>query len=184
MKKQVLLLGALVCTLAATAQDVIVKKSGAEIKTKVLEITDSHIKYRLFSSLNGPIYNVKKSDVSKIRYEEGRTEEFQGESIGDMYSRGANDAARFYFAYREAGNGTLATSIFLTPLIALIPAIAASTTMPSDYRLNCPYPELMNNPEYARGYREKAKSIKSSRVWVNWFAGLLTSAVLVAAVQQ
>lgn len=138
----------------------------------------------MFSSLNGPIYNIKKTDVLKIRYEEGRIEEFLGESIGDMYSRGANDADRFYFAYREAGNGVLATSVFLTPIIGLIPAIATSTTVPSDFKLNCPYPELMKNPEYARGYREKAKSIKSSRVWINWFAGLLTSAVLVAASQQ
>src|SRR5208283_4547211 len=53
------------------AQDVIVLKSGDEIKSKVLEITPTEIKYKKFDNLEGPTIVIVKSDVFMIKYANG-----------------------------------------------------------------------------------------------------------------
>ncbi len=60
----------------AHAQDVIVKNDQSRISSKVVEITDEHIKYRLFDFLDGPLYNIRKTEVALIVYEQGRREQF------------------------------------------------------------------------------------------------------------
>jgi hypothetical protein len=62
------------------AQDIIIKKKGKDIKAKVLEITQTIIKYKRFDNLNGPIYIIPKIDVYTIRYKNGRTISFDGNS--------------------------------------------------------------------------------------------------------
>ncbi len=58
----------------AHAQDVIVKNDGSTITSKVTEITNSEIKYKKFSNLNGPIYTIGKNEVNYINYENGERE--------------------------------------------------------------------------------------------------------------
>lgn len=59
------------------AQDVIVKRDGTEIKSKVIEISDLTLKYRLFQDSDGPIRNINKSDVFMIIYQNGTRENFE-----------------------------------------------------------------------------------------------------------
>jgi len=61
---------------SSMAQDVILKKDGSEISTKVLEITDQQIKYKDFDFQSGPIRNINISDVFMITYENGQKEVF------------------------------------------------------------------------------------------------------------
>lgn len=58
-------------------QDIITKKDGTDIKAKVIEITNSDIKYRKFESLEGPIYHLEKSEILIIRYENGTKDIFK-----------------------------------------------------------------------------------------------------------
>ena len=60
--------------ISLSAQDIIVEQSGAQIKCKVEELTETTIKYRKFDRLTGPIYNISKADVLVINYEDGTTE--------------------------------------------------------------------------------------------------------------
>lgn len=53
------------------SQDLIIKKNGDEIKSKVLEVNLGIIKYKKYDNLNGPTFEVKKSDVFIIKYENG-----------------------------------------------------------------------------------------------------------------
>jgi hypothetical protein len=62
----------LMCSLAAMAQDVIIKKNGDEINSKVLEVGVTEIKYKKADNLNGPDYVIYKSDVFLIKYADGR----------------------------------------------------------------------------------------------------------------
>ncbi len=55
----------------AFAQDVIVLKSGDEIKSKVIEITPTEIKYKKFDNLEGPTVVILKSEASMIKYANG-----------------------------------------------------------------------------------------------------------------
>jgi hypothetical protein len=58
------------------AQDLILKRDGAEIKAKVLEITEQEIKYKEFDFQSGPTRNVNISDVFMITYENGQRDVF------------------------------------------------------------------------------------------------------------
>ena len=59
------------------AQDVIIKRNGDEISSKILEITDKSVKYKEFDFQNGPIRNIDVSDVFMIIYENGKREIFK-----------------------------------------------------------------------------------------------------------
>lgn len=74
--KKVLFLLMLLCPMIASAQDVIVKKDGSTILSKVLEIKTADIKYKKFSNISGPTYTIDKSDILSINYENGETETF------------------------------------------------------------------------------------------------------------
>lgn len=56
------------------SQDIMVLKNSDEIKSKVIEITDLTIKYKKWENVNGPTYNINKSEVLFIRYENGTKE--------------------------------------------------------------------------------------------------------------
>jgi len=58
------------------AQDVIVKKDQSTIMSKVLEITNTEIKYKKWSNQDGPTYSINRSEVISINYENGEMETF------------------------------------------------------------------------------------------------------------
>ena len=75
MKKVLLFLLLLLAT-SVSAQDVIVKKDGSTILSKVIEVGTVEVKYKKFSNQTGPIYSVMKSDIQAINYENGEKEVF------------------------------------------------------------------------------------------------------------
>ena len=81
MKKNIILFIAsfLWCT-ALVAQDVIVRKDGSTIISKVLEVNQSDVKYKKHSNLNGPTYTINKSDILSINYENGEKEKYDNDS--------------------------------------------------------------------------------------------------------
>lgn len=77
MKKILLLFAAFAAaTVSLQAQDLIVLRNASadEIPAKVLEVGDTHIRYRKFSNIDGPVYSVSRSEVFFIRYENGEKE--------------------------------------------------------------------------------------------------------------
>ena len=74
--KKVLLLSMLLTATCTFAQDVIVKKDGSTILSKVIEIGTSEVKYKKFTNQKGPTYSIRKSDVRAINYENGEKETF------------------------------------------------------------------------------------------------------------
>ena len=59
------------------AQDVITKKNGDEIQTKVLEVGVSDVKYKRYGNESGPTYTLSKSDIFMIKYENGDKDIFE-----------------------------------------------------------------------------------------------------------
>ena len=76
MKKQLFTLLGLCMISAIYAQDIIIKKNGEEIKTKVDEIGATDIKYKKFENATGPSYTIPKSEVFIIKYENGTKDIF------------------------------------------------------------------------------------------------------------
>ena len=76
MRKILIVLVAFLITLTAKSQDLIIQKDGEEIKSKVLEVNLEIIKYKKFDNLNGPSFEISKSDVFLIKYENGTKDVF------------------------------------------------------------------------------------------------------------
>ena len=180
MKKHVIFIFAIFAINLAFSQDVIIKKSGEEIKSKIIELTNNDVKYKKFDNQNGPIFTILKSEVFIIKYENGTKDVFNEEKpilesntsnktsgTEDFFMKGKMDAQKNYDGYKGAGTGTFITG-FISPIIGLIPAIACSSTPPKDVNLNYPSSELMKNTDYYNGYTQKAKKIKQNKVWTNW----------------
>ncbi|MBR1871966.1 MAG: hypothetical protein IJ795_02015 [Bacteroidales bacterium] len=81
------------------AQDIITKYDGSEIKSKVLEISETTVKYKKWENLSGPTYTIKVSDIVMIRYENGTNEVFAGksESSGNVTTDSGNNSADDFF---------------------------------------------------------------------------------------
>lgn len=78
MKKVSVIFGALMSiTQIILAQDIIFKKNGEVIEGKVLEISETSIKYNKKENPNGPMYSINKSDVLKIKYENGKVDTYE-----------------------------------------------------------------------------------------------------------
>ena len=58
------------------SQDILTKKTGDDIKAKVLEVTTTEVKYKKFDNLNGPVFSILKSELLLIRYENGSKDVF------------------------------------------------------------------------------------------------------------
>ena len=160
------------------SQDVITKKTGDDLQVKIIEVGQSEIKFKKHDNQEGPIFTISKSDVLIVRYANGTKDIFDQEnkkannlesatSTEDQYQKGQTDASKYYEGYRGAGTGTLVTGL-ISPLVGLIPAFACSSAEPKDINLDYPSSELMKNPDYYKGYTQKAKKIKKNKVWKNW----------------
>lgn len=60
--------------------DHITLKTGEEIEAKILEINETHVKYKKCSNLEGPTYIKRKSDILLIKYPDGTKDIFANEN--------------------------------------------------------------------------------------------------------
>ena len=88
--KKILLLMMWLMAGYAMAQDVIVKKDGSTILSKVLEITQTELKYKKFNNPNGPTYTVFISDLQAVNYENGEKVNFDGKARINQPMNSAN----------------------------------------------------------------------------------------------
>jgi len=91
--KKILILILLISNIAFS-QDIIVKKNREEIKSKIIEITSSDIKFKEFEFQDGPTRNVPITEVFMIIYENGKRETFNQESSKNTYSNQNNNEFR------------------------------------------------------------------------------------------
>lgn len=199
----------LLCLQFAQAQDVVTKRTGEKVEAKVLEISSTEIKYKLFRNLEGPTYVVPKVDVALIEYEDKTSEAFELSDVAlakatgsayaepltekapfvstatalQLYNQGQTEAVTYYDGYKAAGTAVLITSL-LSPLVGLVPAIATSVTPPKTQNLDAPSLELLQQPDYASGYRKSARKIKSGKVWKNWGIGLGANIIAVLLISK
>lgn len=192
MRKAILIIFVQLFTLVvgANAQDVITKRNGDDIKAKVLEITLTELKYKNFNNLDGPIISIAKSDVIFVKYENGTKDVFVEEKMADISNPsgldneklalvGKADARRYYKGYSGAGSGTLVTGLFAGSILALVPAIATSSSAPNESNLQYPKVNLANNPNYVNAYKQEAFKIKKTKVWNNYFIALMANVATV-----
>ena len=70
----------------AYSQDIIYKKDGSRIDTKIIKIQQEEIWYKKWNYQDGPEISILKSDVLLIQYANGETEVFQTEKTNNIES--------------------------------------------------------------------------------------------------
>lgn len=85
------------------AQDVITKSNGDDINAKVIEITQTEIKYKKFDNLDGPIFTLSLNDVFMIKYENGIKEVFS-QTDKTKVTRNIPEGVRPGMSYKELKN--------------------------------------------------------------------------------
>ena len=76
MKKFIIILAVICYGNLLWSQDIITLKTGEEIKAVVQEIGLTDVKYKKYENPNGPTYNLLKSDIFMIKYENGSKDMF------------------------------------------------------------------------------------------------------------
>ncbi len=77
MKRIIFLVIFLMCiSTTLFAQDLITKKSGEDIKAKVLEVNQTEIKFKKTDNPDGPTFTISKSEILMIRYSNGTKDIF------------------------------------------------------------------------------------------------------------
>ena len=87
MKKFLVFLVALVASIAASAQDVIVKNDNSTILCRIVEVNNNEIVYLKWSDLNGPRYVMDRSLIANINYQDGRQDKFN-QQASNAYAPG------------------------------------------------------------------------------------------------
>lgn len=159
--------------------DILTLQTGEDIKCKVLEVGVYEIKYQKEGI--APIYSVLKSDVFSITYPNGSKDVFtnieeeeeifeEEEDLGNLYLEGQQDAMKYYHGKNCGSGGTVFTTILISPLFGLIPAVVCSSTEPSLENLNIPEqdPIIGENQDYLNGYTDQALDIKKRKIWINY----------------
>jgi len=75
--KQISVFAFLFISVSSYSQDIVLLKSAAIIKAKIIEVTDSELKFKNFDNLEGPTRVISKSQVISITYENGAVDNFQ-----------------------------------------------------------------------------------------------------------
>lgn len=76
MKRFILVFSMLLISVLLTAQDVIVTKTSEKIEAKIIEVSNTEVKYKKTDFLDGPTFIIQISEISSIIYANGDVQAF------------------------------------------------------------------------------------------------------------
>ena len=77
----------LLCSIGASAQDVIVKKNGSTVLCRIVEVNSSEVVYKKWTNLKGANYVMERSDITAINYENGKKDVLSNSGV-NQYAPG------------------------------------------------------------------------------------------------
>lgn len=92
MKKTLSTIVLLLIATIASAQDVIVKKDGSTILSKVIKVGETEVEYKKFKNQQGPTYTISTSNIQAINYENGDKDTFESPSNNQTTTASATEA--------------------------------------------------------------------------------------------
>jgi hypothetical protein len=87
------------------SQDLITFKTGEQIRSKILEIGQTEIKYKKFDNQNGPVYILQKSEISNIVYENGTKDLFNSEQTKTGTNKVTTAPGKAFSAKKSVSSG-------------------------------------------------------------------------------
>jgi hypothetical protein len=105
-----------------------------------------------------PVKNIVKTEAVKL-------------SRSELKMKGMEDARINYIGRGSGAGFTAVTSLVLSPVIGLIPAVACASSTPRERNLNIENRELKNDPDYRTGYVKQARKTKATNVLIGYAVG-------------
>ena len=115
IKRPFLLLCIGAFTLPMHSQDIVIKKNGDEISTKVTKVSDNEIEYKKWTNLDGPVYTMQRNDILLIKYANGEKDIFVNDDKQQQAKQQNNDGAQ-YIKEKPAENNQLLIDTYKTPI--------------------------------------------------------------------
>ncbi|MBR1787453.1 MAG: hypothetical protein IJ756_09895 [Paludibacteraceae bacterium] len=104
MKKFFLLIVAIAVCATMWGADVIVLKNSTRIDAKILEVSDTEIKYRKTSNPDGPVFTTRVSEISAVIYENGDVQSFSAQQSAPVRQEQSVQSRRDANGTEEAGS--------------------------------------------------------------------------------
>ena len=76
MKNLILSTAAVLFASQFFSQDLLTLRSGIKYQVKLLEITDTDLRFKMYNNQEGPVYTINRNNFESIVYQNGLTEEF------------------------------------------------------------------------------------------------------------
>ncbi len=90
-----------------SAQDLIIKSDGEEIKAKVLSVEEHKVSYKKWTNQNGPTYSLNTDNIFMIKYENGEKDVFTAKTDGKKTSTNSDVATGYIEKKPAADNAAL-----------------------------------------------------------------------------
>lgn len=97
MKKALSMIVFLLVVIIASAQDVIVKKDGTTILSKVTKVGETEVEYKKFNNQQGPTYVISTNNIMAINYESGAKDTFETSDNNQTTTVATNTTASAVF---------------------------------------------------------------------------------------
>lgn len=85
MKRLIMICLILAAAIDAMSQDLIIRKDGKKLKTKIVEINDIDIKYRDYNDPGGIIFTIDRALISEVKFEHGTKIKEEGPNMDPAY---------------------------------------------------------------------------------------------------
>lgn len=174
---KVLTTSIVLCASIVMAQDTIYTTNNKQIKARVNEVGVTEIKYRMFDNQFGPVYDISKKEVAKIKYENGTEDifniikdEYYAEPVkqisyseNEMFNKGYKDAAKYYTGKAQFKQAMVAGLIPL-PFAGIIGGAIIASRPVAPALTEVPDFSLTSDPNYLKGYQKGANRKKTGKV--------------------
>ncbi|PJJ53219.1 hypothetical protein [Hymenobacter chitinivorans] len=180
-----LLLSGLFSQTAHAQHDVILRADGQEIKAKILTVSPENIRYVRSDTVSTDTLQIATAQVFLLRYANGVRELVHPPAVSnsteipraEAIRLGAADA-RKYFRAPGAFWGTYGATL-ANPMAGVVTGVAVGSTRPPAHNLIVSDPNLLQNPDYVRSYRNQAQNKKLGKAAAGFGVGMATWAVAV-----
>lgn len=82
MKKILIIFNIIFLSYAGFTQDLIIKKSGEELKVKITEVSENDVKYKKTGFKTGPTFTISNANIFMIKYSNGEKQMFNNNRSG------------------------------------------------------------------------------------------------------
>ena len=176
----------------AAATDVIVRTNGDELPGRVLSITPALVRYLPAAPAPPDTASLAAADVFMVRYANGTKELMRADAdaaaasplVGlnaeQRYTLGRQDSRQYYQPAKGVFWGTFAATVATTSYGGIVTGGIISLTPPQRQNLLAPQPQLLDDPDYYRGYRKQAQNRKLGKAAAGFGVGVAAEVVLLA----